>query len=832
MQYGPNESGNSGPQSLPTHARAVVIGGGVMGCSTLYHLARLGWRDIVLLERLQLTAGSTWHAAGMVPGFAESLIVSQVLKDSQETYLQMGRDAEHPVDVHRCGSIRISRSADEMLENRRFVGMARILGVEAEIIGPEEVRRLYPLLETDGIVGGLWLPNDVYTDPSQTTQAYARGARSAGAKIVQNAKVKSIERKLNGDWQITTSLGVIEAENVVNCGGAWAKEISALVGGTLPAVAIEHEYLVTEDIPVITGLSAELPMLWDMGVPLYTRADRNGLIVSCYEDHPLFFGVDGVPPEFGQQLLPPDLGRTENRLATIMKMIPALQSVGIRTVVNGPTPRSPDMMPLVGPAHGLRNFYVMCAVSGGFLFSSTARYLAEWMVHGRPSINLAPFDVRRFGDFADKHYATVRLIAGHAFEAPVYFPHSEHTGARPVWTSPLYSRLQLKGAVFGSIAGWERPNWFARDGAEAADHPTYGRANWFDPVGKEYNAVRAGVGVMDATSLGKLEISGPGAADYLNRRSANRLPQAGELRRSPLLTDTGFLIGLLLMARLGEERFYATTAPGCALRDGDSLRWGAPAGVRVDDITNRVGALRLAGPRARDALLASGIGAHAPILKGRSGFCEVRLRSIPVRIMRFSWGDIPLWELHTPMENLLALYETVYSAGSAFGIVDFGARAATAMRIEAGVPFWGVDIGAQLTPWQAGLEHFVRLEKGEFIGREAVRKSRSQSGPVLAGFEIAKGASEKVIEPWGDEPIMSGERCIGAVTSAFYGYGLGCPVGLALIERDGLALGGKVEIEILGERYPIRLQASDRPAAAMDYLSASTASANSPSVVK
>jgi dimethylglycine dehydrogenase len=549
-----------------------VIGGGVMGCSTLYHLARLGWRDIVLLERLQLTAGSTWHAAGMVPGFAESLLVSRILRDSQDTYLQMARDVDHPVDVHRCGSIRLFRGPDERLENRRFLGIARILGVEAEIIGPSEVRRLYPLIEDREIDGGLWLPNDVYTDPSQTTQAYARGARSAGAIIIQDAKVEAIARKANGDWRITTSHGVIDAENVVNCGGAWAKEISALVGGVLPAVAIEHEYLVTEEIPAIRDLPGELPMLWDMGVPMYTRADRKGLIVSCYEEQPLFFGVDRVPPDFGQQLLPPDLGRTENKLATIMKMIPCLQSAGIRTVVNGPTPRSPDMMPLVGPAHGFRNFYVMCAVSGGFLFSATAQYLAEWMVHGQPSINLAPFDVRRFGSYGDKHYATKCLANSHAFEAPVYYPHSEPLGARPVWTSAVYSRLQSKGAVFGSIAGWERPNWFAQQGAEAVDRPSYGRANWFEAVAREYRAVKLGVGVLDISYLGKLEVSGSGAAVYLDRRSANRLPEGNHLRLSPLLTLSGSLAGLLLIARLADGGFYLTTAPGCSLRDADILQ--------------------------------------------------------------------------------------------------------------------------------------------------------------------------------------------------------------------------------------------------------------------
>jgi dimethylglycine dehydrogenase len=783
---------------LPTDVRVAVIGGGVMGCSTLYHLTRLGWTDVVLLEKSQLTAGSTWHAAGMVPGFAESLLVTRILKDSLDTYAELATDTDDPVDVHRCGSIKLARSEDELTENRRFLGFARLVGMEAEIIGPNRIRELYPLIETPGVIGGLWLPNDCYTDPSQTTHAYARRARRKGARIVQNAEVTAIQRKVTGDWRIETSRGIINAEIVVNCGGMWAREISALAGGILPAISIEHEYLVTESIPEIEALDFELPMLWDMSTPMYTRADRNGLIVSCYEDQPKFFALNGVPPDFGQELLPPDLDRTENKLEAIFGMIPSLRSAGIRTVVNGPTPRSPDMMPLVGPAHGYDNFYVMCGVSGGFLFSSTARYLAEWIVQGEPSINLTPFDVRRFGGYADTDYAVARLSSGHAFEKPVYYPHVEHSGARAIRTTPLYERLKTKGAVFGGANDWGTPNWFAPNGVDPTDRPSYGRANWFDHVGAEYAAIRRGVAVMDASALAKFEVSGPHAARHLDRLSANRLPKPNTLRAGPMLNERGHFEASTLIARNGNDRFYVTSALNCAQRDEQWLRSAAGADVRIENVSADVGVLALVGPKAKDVL--SGLTDAARLAMPTFGFQEATIASVPARILKLNWGKTPVWELHASMGELDKLYDAIMRRGREFDVKDFGKRAMQAVQIESGIPTFGVDFASTCTPADVGLEHLVDLQKGDFVGRSALERGAKGGARNLVRIAIDTEGAGPITEPWGDEPVMVGDRCVGVITSASFSYGIGKPVAFAFVDRDATKAGTGLEVLIVGSR--------------------------------
>ncbi len=793
---------------MTDHVRVAVIGGGIIGCRTLYELARLGWKDLVLLERGELTQGSTWHAAGMVAGFSENGLITRIMKESLDTYARLEAETGVAVGFHKCGGIRLAHTADEMDENRRFLGIARGVGMEAEMVGLDRLRALYPLLEVKDIAGALWLPNDGYTDPSQTAHALAKGAREKGAQIHRQTEVQAIRRKPGGGWRLSTTGGEIDAEIVVNCGGMWAKEISALVGGVLPAVSIEHEYLVTETIPEIAALDFELPMLWDMSVPMYTRSDRKGLIVSCYEDHPKFFGVDGVPKHFGQELLPPDLDRTESKLAAIFAMIPPLAEVGIRTVVNGPTPRSPDMRPLVGPAHGYDDFFVMCGVSGGFLFSATARYLAEWIVEGEPSINLAPFDVRRFGDYGDKHYAVARLSSGHAFASASYPPHFEPPEARPAWTTSLYDRLKAKGAVFGVQNGWEVANWFAPKGVPAEDRLSYDRTNWFPHVGAEHRAVTAGVGVLDHSALGKFEVSGEGAEAHLDRVSANRLPAVGELAPSPMLTAKGGIAALTMIGRLAGDRFYVTSAPGSTQRDVHWLGRNARQDVRIDDVTHRTAVLTLAGPQAEQLL--ARLGGFGWTAAGHPAFSirELRIASVPVRVIRHRLGAVPVWELHHPMQSQIALYDAVMAAGAHFGIVDFGMRTLDSLRLEAARPLWGADIAWHSDPWRSGLGAFVALNKGEFVGREAALRAREQGrGRHLVRLEIAPDEARRQIDPWGDEPVLAEGRDVGVVTSAAFGHGAGRCFAFAEVDHGFAEPGRGVEIEILGERYPARIVA-------------------------
>lgn len=790
--------------SIPAQARVVVIGGGVMGCSMLYHLAKLGWTDVVLLEKTQLTAGSTWHAAGMVPTFSKSVLITSLVKNSLALYRTFAKDTENPIELHQCGNIWLSRTDDEMVQNRRYLGIAEAVDIPAELIGPGEIAEKFPLLDTSGMKGGLWLPQDSYVDPSQTTQAFARSARKAGARIFQRAQVERILQRADGTWEVETSRGRIEAEFLVNCGGMWASEISALVGGTLPSVAIEHAYLVTESVPEIEALDFELPMLHDMSVPMYTRPDKKGLYVSCYEDYPRFFGVDGIPGEFGQELLQPDLERTESRLEKIMRMIPCLNSVGIRTVVNGPTPRSPDRMPLVGPAHGLKNYFVLCGIYGGFSLSSLAQHVAEWIVYGEPGVNLDAFDVRRFGSYANKTYAVKRLSTGHAFQAPVYYPHEEHAEARPIWTSSIFHLLKSKGAVFGSREGWEVANWFAPQGMGGVDELTFKRPNWFEPVRREYEAVRSGIGVLDYSCLAKFEVGGPDAATYLDSLSANALPGAGSLRVAPVVNGAGHVIAHWLVGRLANDRFYVTATPGRVEKDLDLLRWNAPAGVKIENVSRQTAVLAVAGPGVPSLLKAIGADKHLNCLE--SAFCieDKRIDWLPVRIVRLNWGRIPVWELHTPMECLVALYEALFSAGGEFGVADFGMRAAESMRLEAGLPVFGVDIPPMCDPWQSNLGSFVSRDKWRsMFGVDGVRGARN-GGRRLVHLEISSQATADAVVPWHDEPVLAGGRCVGVLTSASFGFARDRALAFAVVDADCLGDGLDLAVEVMGRKYPAR----------------------------
>lgn len=781
---------------MKSHARVAVIGGGILGASTIYHLTRLGWSDVVLIEKAELTAGSTWHAAGMVPGFAECALIARIMRESMDTYLNLEELTGSPSGAHRCGSIRLAHNRDEEDENRRFLGLARQVGTQAEIIGPQRVRDLYPLLEMKGIKNALWLPDDCYTDPAQTTQGLARKARERGAEIYRHTKVTALARTPSGEWRIETDKGTVTAGAVVNCAGMWAKEISALAGGILPAVSIEHEFLVTETIPEIEPLGHELPMLWDMSVPMYTRSDRKGLIVSCYEDHPKFFGVEGIPPQFGQELLPPDLERTEHRLLQIQEMIPALKKVGIRTVVNGPTPRSPDMRPLIGPAHGYDNFYVMCGVSGGFLFSSATRYLAEWIVEGQPSINLAPFDVNRFGPYADKHYAVQRLSSGHAFASAAYYPHVEAPEGRPCRTTPLYDRLKVKGAVFGAVNGWEVANWFAPQGTKAEDVPAYERTNWHPHVGAEVRAVREGVGILDWSSAGKFELSGAAATSTIERLSASRLPPIGGFASAAFLNVQGRVAAMLHVGRLAEDRFYLVGWPINAARDAHWLGTHATE-ARFEDVSTRWAILALLGPKAEAVVRALGLdSAVRP-----DSVVETRLANIPIRLVRLNAGEIPIWGFHHPLENQIAVYEALTAAGREHGIRDVGFRAYESIRLEAGVPMFGLDYWMESDPRDVGLGGLIRPD-GNFLGRNGLAK-HSANGKRLVRLEIAKGV--RPVDPWGDEPVCVNGADVGSVTSGGYAHGRGVAMAFAMVDASHAKPGTALEVEILGDRYAAKV---------------------------
>ncbi len=773
-------------------ARVAVIGGGIVGCAMLYYLTRQGCSDALLIEKGELTSGSTWHAAGQVPFYSPHPFFSRIHKLSFDTFEQVQAEAGEPVGLHKCGSIRLGHTEEELLEYRRFAGFAPHLGIECSIIGPDEARALFPYLEGPDFAGALHVPGDGYTDPTQTTNGLAKAARAAGAKILRHTRVEAIHRRPQDGWRIETTGETVEADIVVNCAGAWSPRISAMVGGRLPMTAIEHQYFVTESVPGLAERAEELPILRNMSVPYYIRQERDSFLVAAYEEETLYWG-DGAPPwDFDQALLPPDLDRAMPFIEATMTEVPILGTVGVKTVVNGPTPRSADLAPLAGPAHGYPDFFVMTGVVGGFLQCGTARFVAEWILDGAPSIDLSPVDVRRFGDFATRAYTEAKLDVSHAYSGSVYHPHTEGSAGRGARVSAVHDRLAAKGAVFGARNGWETANWFAPEGPEgiaAKDAPSYRRANWFGPVGAECRAVRGGVGIIDLSSLGKFSVRGPEAEAVLAGLSGNHLPEkAGGMALAPITNARGGLAAWLAVTRLQEGGFLLTGSAACEQRDRDLLRWAVEGrDAQMENVTDAWGSLAIAGPKAAALLAAVSrldtSEAAFPTFTARD--CEIGFA--PVLVQRCSATGEDGFEIFTRPGALPTLYDRLQDAGEAFGLVDFGQRALDSLRLEAGRPRHGVELGADTDPADAGFGRFLRAPKG--------------SGPRrLAWLLMADGTGFEISDPWGGEGVLAGGKTIGITSSSGFGHTIGKRIATAWLPADQAAPGTALEIELLGER--------------------------------
>ena len=781
---------------MKTHARAAVIGGGIMGCAMLYYLVRQGCTDAVLIEKGELTSGSTWHAAGQVPHFAESPLFARIHYESFESYKLLEKEIGEPTGVHAVGALRIARTEDEVREYKRYLAFARPIGIEADLIGPNETRALWPLLEFDGFKAALHTMRDGYTDPSQTTHGFAKAARARGAEIYRNTRVTGLSRTRSGEWRIDTSAGAIVAEIVVNAAGFWGPEISAMVGGSLPIVAMEHEYLVTEQLPELAQLGHEMPVLRDLNVPTYVRQERQGLLVACYESHPVFWGLDGIPRDFGQELFAPDVERAAPQLEITSEMIPALQRLGIKTVVNGPTGRTADLRPCIGPAHGLPNYYTFCGAVGGFLQCGFGKYLAEWILEGEPSIDLTPVDVRRFGSYATQAYAVAKVSVGHAYSNPVYYPHGEPTRGRPARVTPLYDRLLAKGASFGVDNGWEVPNWFAPNGVVSDDGSKFERQTWVAHAAAEARAARDAAALLDMSSRGKFEVAGAGAADFLNRLCACRLPDPGFAVRAPFLSAKGHLATVMTVERLGANRFYLTGEARSEQRDLDWLRAHLQDGeARISNVTARDGILWLGGANSGRILSTLGIKQNLeawPVGQAHTaaiGFAQAR-------ILRLDDVASPAFHVIHAIDSQLAIYEAFAAAGAPHAMRDIGRRAHDALRIAGGHGSWGVDFSGDATAVEAGLERLVAHEKASYLGRGAARAS---NGKRLVRLNISHDR-EIPVDPWGNEPVFSADREIGTVTSGTFDLSMNGSVALAIIDTSAVTPTTALSVEILGTR--------------------------------
>lgn len=792
---------------MKTHARVVVIGGGVVGVSLLYHLTKKGWSDVVLCERTELTAGSTWHAAGLLPLFNMSYCVGQLHKYSVDLYKKLPAETGQEVSFHVTGNLRLATNRERMDEYYKYCGTANTIGVPFEIITPKQVKELWPLCNTEGIVGALYHPQDGHIAPVDVTNALAIGARNGGAEIYRNTPVTAIQQKPNGEWLVKTPKGDITCEHVVTATGNYARQTAAMVGLDIPVIPVQHQYIVTEPHPELIkrkeqGLP-EMAVLRESDQSYYMREERQGLILGPYEKHAPAVFVDGVPDTFGQDLFPGDLERLEPHIEAAIRRVPIFGEAGIKNVINGPIAYTPDGSPMIGPAWGLRNYWMSEGHSFGVTAAGGAGWqLAEWIVEGEPGIDMWDVDPRRFGPYANKNYTKIKNEEAYEHVFIIHYPFEERPAARPAKTAPCYDRMKALNAVWGQKFGWERTNWFAPKGKKPVEKLSFRRSNAFEPVRLEVQAVRERVGLQDLTGFSKFEVSGPGAEAFLDRLVANKLPQKPyRISLAHALTAKGGIASEFTITRLGPDRFYLISAAAANRHDYDLLIKNAPSdgSVTIRDITLDYGVLVLAGPHARDVLQkvtdADLSNAAFPWLSGK----EIIVGVAPVRALRVNFVGELGWELHHSLVYQNHIFDALMEAGKEYGIAPFGMRAMDSLRIEKGYRYWKVDLTTDYTPFEAGLDRFVQLNKAEFTGREALIRQQQQGVPHRF---VTLACETKNVDPLGNEPIYQGRKMVGRATSGAYGYTIGKSLAVGYVDPEVAQPGTELKIEILGKKYP------------------------------
>ena len=792
---------------MRSQARVVVIGGGVVGVSTLYHLAKKGWgADAVLLEKGELTCGATWHAAGLLPLFNMSYSVGQIHKHSVQLYQQLEAETGQAVGFRQVGNIRLAMSRERMDEYLQYAATARTIGVRVEFLTPEQVRELWPLCSTEGLVGAIRHPDDGYIQPADLTQALAKGARALGAEIRRRTRVTAIERH-GGDWLVRTSAGDLRCEHVVAATGSYARATGAMVGLDVPVLPVEHQFIVTEPHPeVVARHEAGLP---EMGVlresdgSWYLREERGGFILGPYERGAPCCYLDNPPDDVEYELFEADLERLTPHVEAAMKRVPAFAEVGVKEVYNGAIPYTPDGSPIVGPAWGLPNFWLNEGHSFGITAAGGAGWqLAQWIVEGEPSIDMLGVEPRRFGDYATKGYLKQKNEEAYANVFTIHYPDEERPAARPLRTAPCYGRLQAKGAVFGQKFGWERANWFAPQGVAAEDHWSFRRSRWFAPVGDECRHVHEHVGLLDMTAFAKCRVSGPGAAAFLDHLVANRLPaKPGRIGLCHALTPRGGVHSEFTILREAADAFYLVSAGAWQRLDHDYLQRLMPAdgSVRFADLTSALGVLVVAGPQSRTLLQRV---SSADFSNGAFPWLSAQAVNIGLAqamAMRVNFIGELGWELHHPMEMQNQVFDALFEAGADLGLKPFGIRAMDALRLEKSYRMIGAELSIEYAALESGLERFVRLDKGGFIGRDGLLAWR-ESGFANA-FATLEVEDVRDADALGNNPLLHAGELVGRATSGGYGHRLGKSLALAMLRPELARPGVRLEIEILGERH-------------------------------
>ncbi|MBZ9765664.1 MULTISPECIES: FAD-dependent oxidoreductase [unclassified Mesorhizobium] len=748
---------------MKSHVKAVVIGGGVVGCSVLYHLAKAGWTDIMLIERSELTSGSSWHAAGGFHTLNGDPNVAKLQAYTVQLYKEIEELSRQSCSLHLTGGVMMADTPERMDFLRLAHAKGRYLGMDTELITPSEAKAMFPLMDETNFVGAMWDPVEGHLDPSGTTIAYSKAAKKLGAEIVLRNRVVDLTQQPDGTWNVVTEQGTVHAEHVVNCGGLWAREIGRMVGVELPVLAMEHMYLLTEPMPEVEEFNKstgrEMIGVLDFKGEIYTRQERNGVLLGTYEKACKPWSPVNTPWDFGHELLQPDIDRIAPSLEIGFKHFPGIEKAGIKQIINGPFTFALDGNPLVGPVQGLTNFWCACAVMAGFSQGGgVGLALSNWMVHGDPGFDVWGMDVARFGEWASLRYTNAKVRENYSRRFSIRFPNEELPAARPAQTTPLYDTMLANNAVMGDSWGLETPLWFAPKGTEPKDLVSFHRSNDFGPIGEEVRATRDRVGVTEIANFAKYEVSGPGAEDFLNRLMTNRMPKVGRIVLTPMVNEFGKLIGDFTIAkagpRNGEDRFMIW---GSSAAQKYHMRWfekhlPKDGSVRIHRFDQTLVGLSIAGPKSRD-LLQKLVDVDVSTKAFRfMDFREMAVGGAPCMVNRISYtGDLGYEIWMAPAYQRL-VYKAIKEAGAEFGIVDFGMRALLSMRLEKNFPTWFRELRPIYGPFEGSMDRFIKLEKNDFIGREASAKEHAE-GPKLRRVSFIVDAADADV--MGDEPIWA-----------------------------------------------------------------------------
>ena len=785
---------------MKQHARVVVIGGGALGAGLLYFLPKEGWDDVVLIEKGELTSGSTWHAAGLIPHFIGGLSMAKVHQEGPALYRTLEAETGQATGWHGCGAIRLALTDEEVDWFHYVKGILDTVGSECHLISPSEILKLHPLLVVDDVKLGFYTPNDGHTDPASATNAMAAGARQGGATIYRHTRVTGTRLLDNGEWEVTTDQGTIVCEHLVNAAGSFAKQIGEWVGLDLPIVNMEHHYLVTENLAEVEALDHEPPVVRDPKASCYYRQEQQGILIGPYERaNAQAWGLDGVDWSFDMELLSPALERLETSLEHAAERIPCWTNAGIKRVVNGPITHTPDGGFLLGPAEGLKNYWLCCGASIGITQGpGCGKYLAQWMVHGQTEINVRDMDPRRYGKWASGDYAIAKSVDEYQQMYQPHLPGEYRDAGRPTRVTPLYQKLKQAGAVYADAFGWERAKWYASDGVE--EEYGFRRNNSFDAVAKECRAVREAVGLTDLSSFAKYEVTGKDAFTFLERICANRVPaKDGGVVLSQMLTTLGGIESEATVTCLSSDHYYLLSGAVAELHDLDWLIQHIEEGedVTVRNVTDDYGVLVITGPRSRDVL--SGLTDAG--LTNDDGFTwmsarEISVAGIDVRALRVSYVGELGWELHCPMDRIADLDDALMQAGKDHGIRRFGTYAMNSLRLEKAYKGWGSELTTEISLVESDMLRFAR-KSGGYIGAEVVEQKTRDGVPIhLVYCEVEATDAD----PMGNEPVLDGENIVGVTTSGGYGHCVQKSLAFAYVNTGFEAPGTTFDIRILGER--------------------------------